>query len=122
MEEICEVRASVLFRLVDLVPDFFHVGVDDRADSDFVVAAVVEVPQHKEKFLGRGLAKKLEVDLENDSEQPVVGGAIPADVRGPHVDEKHISHRQGKERRGLFEGHALLASLLAIGALDIEDE
>ena len=45
----------------------------------------------------RLLVEKLQVDLKDDFEEPVVGGAVPANVRRPHVDEEHVRHRQREQ-------------------------
>ena len=65
--------------------------------------AVVVVAEDKEELLVGLLLEKLQVDLEDDLEEPVVGGTVSTDVSRPHVDEEYVCHGQSKQRSGLLE-------------------
>ena len=58
---------------------------------------LIIVTQNEEQLLRRLLVKQLQVDLEDDLKQAVVGRTVPANVRSPHVDQKHVGHRKRKQ-------------------------
>ena len=101
-EKLLGRRICELFWLVDLAPDLIQIFVDHCLDL-LELDAVVVVAEDKEEFLVGLLLEKLQVDLEDDLEQPVVGGAVPTDVRRPHVDEEYVRHGQRKQGSGLLE-------------------
>ena len=112
----------VLIWLVDRVPDVVQASADGYLRLHLVVLVEVEVTNHKQQLLFAGLGEQFEVALENGFQNIVITSTVPANVRGPHVDEEHVRNDECEERGGLLEGRLLLCPLSRVDALDVEDD
>ena len=95
-EKLLGRRVCELLRLVDLAPNLIQIFVDHGLDL-LELDAVVVVAEDEEQFLVRLLLEQLQVDLEDYLEEPVVGGAVPPNIRRPHVDQEDVCHCQREQ-------------------------
>lgn len=95
VEEVLGQLVLVLLWLVYLGPNVVNIDLDLFHNVLSIVSSIVEVSEHEHQLLSRLLAEKLEVALEDHFKQSVVGGTVPANVIGPHVDHQYVSDGQG---------------------------
>lgn len=72
LEELIRRRVFKFIRLVDLTPDPSNVAFQNNFDPLPIISSVVKVSKDKQQPLCCLLIKQLQIDLENDLEQPVV--------------------------------------------------
>lgn len=80
MKEITGLWVLVLIWFVNLVPNIVDISINNVPDSLEIVASIIEVSQYKEKLFSWLLTEKLQVHLENDSQETVVWGTVSTDI------------------------------------------
>lgn len=72
MEEILRFGVFELLRLINLVPYFDDIFVDNVGDALEAVSSAVKVSQNEEELLGGRLTKELQVDFKDNFKKTVV--------------------------------------------------
>ena len=112
----------ILLWYLHFAPYLINIPINYLPYSLKVVPSVIEISQNKKQLFGGLLPKQLEVDSEDNRQQTVVGGPVPAYIGRPHVDEEDIGNGKGEEGGRLLESHPLLSSLLGVCTFDVENK
>lgn len=106
----------------NLSPYVGDVNFDLLHDFVKIVASIVEVSEHKHKFLCWLLSKQLKVTLKDNFKQAIVGGTVSSDILSPHVDHKNVWDSQSQHACSLLKSGSLIASFFRIGTFNIENK
>ena len=110
----------ILLWYVHIAPYLIDIPINYLPYSLEVIPSVIEISQNEKQLFGGLLSKQFKVDLKDNLKQAVVGGPVPANIGGPHVDEEDICDGEGEEGCRLLESHPLLSSLLRVRTFNVE--